>query len=52
MPAHIKAAVTDVSLVVPIADGALELGTWQALYLVEHRRAPHRRTVRLSFLGR
>lgn len=51
MPAHIKAAVTDVSVVLPVAEGRLGLGTWQALYLVEHRDAPHHRTVRLSFIG-
>jgi secondary thiamine-phosphate synthase enzyme len=45
MPAHIKAAVLPVSLAVPVAAGRLALGTWQGLYLVEHRDGPHRRTV-------
>jgi secondary thiamine-phosphate synthase enzyme len=45
MPAHIKAALTDVSLNIPVADGDLALGTWQGIYLFEHRHAPHRRQV-------
>jgi secondary thiamine-phosphate synthase enzyme len=45
MPAHIKAAMMPVSLSVPVMDGRLALGTWQGLYLVEHRAAPHRRQV-------
>lgn len=45
MPAHIKAAVLPVSLSIPITDGRLALGTWQGIYLFEHRRAPHRRQV-------
>jgi len=45
MPAHIKAALTPVSLGIPIAKGRMLLGTWQGLYLFEHRRAPHRREV-------
>lgn len=45
MPAHIKAALLPVSLSVPVADGRLLLGTWQGLYLVEHRTSPHRREV-------
>ncbi|MDF1778720.1 MAG: secondary thiamine-phosphate synthase enzyme YjbQ [Rhizobiaceae bacterium] len=45
MPAHIKAALTQVSLSVPISQGAMVLGTWQGIYLFEHRRAPHRREV-------
>jgi secondary thiamine-phosphate synthase enzyme len=47
MPAHIKAALTAVSLSIPITNGALALGTWQGLYLFEHRTAPHRRQVLL-----
>ena len=46
MPAHIKAALLPVSLTVPVADGCMALGTWQGLYLFEHRDAPHRRRVR------
>jgi secondary thiamine-phosphate synthase enzyme len=52
MPAHIKTMLTGVSLHVPVIDGALALGTWQGIYLVEHRSAPYRREVVLQFLGR
>lgn len=45
MPAHIKAALLAVSLSVPVADGRLMLGTWQGIYLFEHRDRPHRREV-------
>ncbi|BCH23672.1 hypothetical protein MesoLjLc_33320 [Mesorhizobium sp. L-8-10] len=45
MPAHIKAALTAVSLSIPVMDGGLALGTWQGIYLFEHRSAPHRREV-------
>jgi secondary thiamine-phosphate synthase enzyme len=45
MPAHIKAALTAVSLSIPVMDGCLALGTWQGIYLFEHRNAPHRREV-------
>ena len=45
MPAHIKAAIMPASLCVPVAAGRLQLGTWQGIYLVEHRRHPHRRRV-------
>jgi secondary thiamine-phosphate synthase enzyme len=45
MPAHIKAALTQVSLGIPIAKGRMVLGTWQGLYLFEHRRAPHQREI-------
>lgn len=51
MPAHLKAAVLPVSLQVPVTAGRMMLGTWQGLYLVEHRRAPHRRQVAAAFLG-
>lgn len=47
MPAHLKAAVLPVSLTIPVTGGRMELGTWQGVYLVEHRRAPHRRSVSL-----
>lgn len=49
MPAHIKAAVLPTSLQIPIAGGRMVLGTWQGIYLVEHRRAPHRREVVAKF---
>jgi secondary thiamine-phosphate synthase enzyme len=51
MPSHVKAMLTGVSLHVPVRAGKLALGTWQGLYLVEHRRAPHRREVVLQFVG-
>ncbi len=50
MPAHIKAAVLPVSLNVPIIGGALALGTWQGLYLFEHRSAPHERKVVVTLI--
>jgi secondary thiamine-phosphate synthase enzyme len=51
MPAHIKAMVNGVSLHVPVKDGKLALGTWQGIYLAEHRARPHRREVLLQFIG-
>jgi secondary thiamine-phosphate synthase enzyme len=51
MPAHVKAMLTGVSLNVPVAAGKLALGTWQGIYLVEHRRAPHAREAVLQFIG-
>jgi secondary thiamine-phosphate synthase enzyme len=51
MPAHLRAALTQSSLTIPFADGALLLGTWQGLYLFEHRRAPHQREIILHLLG-
>lgn len=51
MPSHVKAALTRTSEQVPFADGALLLGTWQALYLWEHRTASHRRTLVVHLLG-
>jgi secondary thiamine-phosphate synthase enzyme len=51
MPAHIKTMLTATSLQVPVIDGELMLGTWQAIYLVEHRPRPHKRDVVLLFIG-
>lgn len=51
MPAHVKAMLTGVSLHVPVIDGALALGTWQGIYLIEHRTRPHRREVIMQFVG-
>lgn len=51
MPAHIRAAVLPTNLTVPIVDGRLALGTWQGLYLFEHRDRPHRREVVMCVLG-
>lgn len=45
MPAHVKAALTNTSLSIPIMAGRLALGTWQGIYLWEHRRAPHQRQI-------
>jgi secondary thiamine-phosphate synthase enzyme len=51
MPAHIKSMLNGVSLHVPVRGGTLALGTWQGIYLVEHRARPHRREVILQFIG-
>ena len=51
MPAHIKAMVNGVSLHVPVAGGKLSLGTWQGIYVAEHRARSHRREVVLQFIG-
>ena len=51
MPAHIKAAVLPVSLSIPVQHARLVLGTWQGIYLFEHRTRPHRRTVALHLLA-
>lgn len=51
MPAHIKTMLTGVSLQVPVVEGELDLGTWQGIFLAEHRKAPHRRTMTLHYLG-
>ena len=48
---HIRSVLTRSSEVIPIADGHLYLGTWQGIFLFEHRRAPHRRQIILSILG-
>jgi len=51
MPAHVKAMLNGVSLHVPVVAGKLALGTWQGIYLVEHRRKPHSREVIFQFIG-
>lgn len=51
MPAHIKAALTQTSLGIPLLDGELGLGTWQGIYLWEHRHGPHRRELIVQILG-
>ena len=51
MPAHVKASLLGPSLTLPVRDGRLALGTWQGIYLFEHRRAPHRRQLALHLLG-
>ena len=51
MPAHIRGTLTDVSLSIPVTDGRLALGTWQGLYLFEHRHQPHSRKLVLHLAG-
>jgi secondary thiamine-phosphate synthase enzyme len=51
MPAHLRTALTQVQLSIPIIGGAPMLGTWQGIYLFEHRRAPHRRQVAVHLMG-
>jgi secondary thiamine-phosphate synthase enzyme len=51
MPAHLRTALTQVQLSIPLIDGRLALGTWQGIYLFEHRRRPHRRTLALHVIG-
>ena len=51
MPSHIRAALTRTAETLPVSGGELALGTWQALYLWEHRRAPHRRTIVVTVWG-
>ena len=51
MPAHLRTALTQVQLSSPLIDGRLALGTWQGIYLFEHRRRPHRRTLALHLIG-
>ena len=51
MPAHIRSALTATSLTIPVVNGRMALGTWQGIYLFEHRAAPHRRSVVLHLIG-
>jgi len=51
MPAHLRATLTGVTLSIPVIGGRMALGTWQGIYLAEHRRAPHRREVALHAIG-
>jgi len=51
MPAHVRAALTAVNLSIPVRGGALALGTWQGIYLWEHRRHPHTRRITAHFIG-
>lgn len=51
MPAHIRSILTQTSLTIPVADGRCDLGTWQGVYLWEHRTHPHRRRVSVTVLG-
>jgi secondary thiamine-phosphate synthase enzyme len=51
MPAHLKSALTQVQLTIPVSDGEIQLGTWQGIFLLEHRAAPHRRDLILTLIG-
>ena len=51
MPAHVRCALTQTSFSVPVVNGTLDLGTWQGVYLYEHRHRPHRRRVSLTVVG-
>lgn len=51
MPAHVKTMLTGVSLHIPVVGGALALGTWQGIFIAEHRARPHRREIVLQFIG-
>ena len=51
MPAHLRSALTQVQLTIPLVGGELALGTWQGIFLFEHRRRPHRRTLALHLIG-
>jgi secondary thiamine-phosphate synthase enzyme len=51
MPAHIRAALTGVSLSIPVLNGRMALGAWQGIFLFEHRRAPHRREIAAHLIG-
>lgn len=51
MPSHIRAALTQTQLSIPVVSGKMALGTWQGIYLFEHRRAPHRREIVLHVIG-
>jgi len=51
MPSHIRMALTRTSETIPVVDGKIQLGTWQGIFLFEHRRAPHRRKICLTVIG-
>lgn len=51
MPAHLKSALTQVQLTIPVTRGEIQLGTWQGIFLLEHRAAPHRRELILTLIG-
>ncbi len=51
MPAHIKSALTQTQLTIPVADGRMQLGHWQGIFLLEHRASPHRRSLLLTLIG-
>ena len=51
MPAHVRTALTGLQLAIPVRDGRLALGTWQGIYLFEHRRKPHAREIAVHLIG-
>jgi secondary thiamine-phosphate synthase enzyme len=51
MPAHLKSALTQVQLTIPVSEGEIRLGIWQGIFLLEHRAAPHRRDLILTLIG-
>jgi len=51
MPAHLKSALTQTQLTIPVTDGRLQLGTWQGIFLLEHRASPHHRSLILTLIG-
>ena len=51
MPAHVRSTLTATSLAIPVTDGRLDLGTWQGIFLYEHRTAPHRRRISITVVG-
>ena len=51
MPAHLKSVLTQVQLTIPVSEGEIQLGTWQGIFLLEHRAAPHRRDLILTLIG-
>lgn len=51
MPAHVKTLLSDVSLTIPVAGGSMSLGTWQAIYLIEHRERPRTRSIAIVYMG-
>ena len=51
MPAHVKTMLTTTALQIPVTNGKLALGVWQAIYLIEHRTRPHRREIMAQFIG-
>lgn len=51
MPAHVRSVLTQCSIQIPVAEGRADLGTWQGVYLWEHRRAPHHRAITVTVLG-
>jgi secondary thiamine-phosphate synthase enzyme len=51
MPAHIKTALTQTQLTIPVSDDRLQLGVWQGIFLLEHRASPHQRSLSLTLVG-